>query len=284
MATQVWLPAGPLTRDAPIQLLAADQVVVSTPFLDWQAVAAGVGAARSQLRLALSLRAFISRCKVGTLPADDVAARAADVFRARFTAAFWARVFDELAASGLFAVPITDLRDLDRRLEMITISNPVNLEIRAADWDLAPAFVIPPGAGAPAAARRALLGPARYLSLVSVATLQSSSPLGLQRFADLAGYLGGCSTMASREDEAGLPLSTAMELRAFCGADALSDGVRARAVPAALDRLRLPSLLRATSVSEDDLGLELADGIRYRSSAEARVAVTEQRILLLGIR
>ena len=267
-----------------MQLLAADQVVISTPFLDWQAVAAGAGAARSQLRLALLLRAFTSRCKVGTLPADDLAARAANVFRARLSAAFWTRIFDELAASGLFATPMADLRELDRRLETLVITNPVNLEMRAADWDLAQAFVIPAGAGAAAAARRALLNPIRYLSLVNVATLQGPGPLYLQRFADLAGYLGGCSTMASREDEAGLSLSSAMELRAFCGVDTLSDGVRARAVPAALDRLRLPALLRALSVGEDDLGQELSDGIRSRSSAEARVAVTEQRILLLGAR
>ena len=283
--TAVFFPAGPVTRHAPIELLAADVVVTSTPFLDWEPTAAVAGAPpRMSLRLALATRAFVTRCKSSRLPADVAAARNASPYRWRFTTAFWARLFDELKVSGVFAAPLTSLRALDDVMKTCTVVNPAQLEVAAADWALTPDFTIPPGAGAAAVARRAVMAPMRYLHLVSAYSLEMAGPVPYLRLAELAGYLGGCATVVAREDEAGLTRTAVDELRRFCGPADLADGARARAVPAALDRLRLPAVLGSISLGEDDLGQELTDGIAYRSSSVGEKAVIEQRVLCLGPR
>ena len=55
----------------------------------------------------------------------------------------------------------------------------------------------------------------------------------------------------------------------------MPDGGRARSVPAALDRLRLPAALRSPSVEEGDLGQELLDGIAFRASAINKENITD---------
>ena len=104
--TPVFFPAGPVTRNAHIELNSADSVVTSTAFLGWEPIAAAVGAApRVRLRLALAIRAFLARCKTSPLPADVAAAQAASPYRWRFALPFWTRIFDELKASGVFDAP-----------------------------------------------------------------------------------------------------------------------------------------------------------------------------------
>ena len=283
--TAVFFPAGPVTRHAPIELLSADAVVTATPFLGWEPTAAVAGAPpRMSLRLALAIRAFVARCKSSRLPADVTAAQNASPYRWRFTTGFWSRLFDELKASGVFAAPLASLRALDDVMKTRTMVNPAQLEVVAADWALTPDFVIPAGAGAGPVARRAIMAPMRYLHLVSAYSLEMAGPLPYLRVAELAGYLGGCSTVVSREDEAGLTRTAVDELRRFSGPADLADGARARAVPAALDRLRLPAVLGSLSLEEDDLGQELTDGIAYRSSSAGEKSVIEQRILCLGPR
>ena len=268
-----------------MELLSADVVVTSTPFLAWEPTAAVAGAPpRMSLRLSLAIRAFLARCKCSRLPADVAAARNASPYRWRFTTAFWVRLFDELKASGVFAAPLSSLRALDEVMKTFTVVNPAQLEVVAADWALTPDFTIPAGAGAAAAARRAVMAPMRYLHLVSAYSLEMGGPVPYLRLAELAGYLGGCATVVAREDEAGLTRTAVDELRRFCGPADLADGARARAVPAALDRLRLPAVLGSISLGEDDLGQELSDGIAYRSSAAGEKSVIEQRVLCLGLR
>ena len=200
--TAVFFPAGPVTRHAFIELPAADVVVTATPFLAWEPAAAVAGAPpRMGIRLALAIRAFISRCKSSPLPADVAAAQAASPYRWRFTVAFWIRLFDELKASGVFGAPHASLRSLDDKLKTMTPVNPAQLEIVAADWLLTPDFVVPAGAGAAAAARRAVMAPMRYLHLVSAYSLEAAGPVPYLRVAELAGYLRGCATVAAREDD-----------------------------------------------------------------------------------
>ena len=65
-----YFPAGPVTRHAFIELLAADVVVTATPFIAWEPTAAVAGAPpRMGIHLALAMRAFISRCNSSPLPA-----------------------------------------------------------------------------------------------------------------------------------------------------------------------------------------------------------------------
>ena len=169
-------------------------------------------------------------------------------------------------------------------MKTFTPVNPALLEIGAADWALTPDFVIPAGGGAAAVARRALMTPMRYLHLLSAYSLETAGPVPYLRVAELAGYLGGCSTVDAREDESGLTRTAVDELRRFCGPTDLADGARARAVPAALDRLRLPTVLGSLRLGEDDLGQELLDGIAYRASSASEKSVIEQRVFCFGPR
>ena len=185
--TAVFFPAGPVTRHAPIELPSADIVVTSTPFLAWEPTAAVAGAPpRMSLRLALAIRAFMARCKSSRLPADIAAAQNASPYRWRFATAFWARLVDELKASGVFGAPLASLRALDDVMKTFTPVNPAQFDIVAADWALTPDFVIPAGAGAAPAARRAIMVPMRYLHLVSAYTLEMAGPVPYLRVAELA--------------------------------------------------------------------------------------------------
>lgn len=282
----ITFPAGPITSDAPLHIDANEGVVVNLPFLPWAPVPAAAGApARASLTLVQAVRAFLSRCSRGPTPADEAAARGATAFRFRWTAAFWTRLLTELRDSGLFNTSLDSLRALDAKKRALQLVNPNNLLVVAADWQLTADFVIPAGAGAAATARRAIMAPMRYLHLVSAFALESpGSEEPWQRLCDLVSYLGNCCTAVAREDEAGLPCSAANTLREFVGSAALSDGVRARGVPPALDKLRLPAALRSPSVQEDALGQELDDGISFRSSDINKANVTEQRVHALGDR
>ena len=278
---------GGATQESPLQLPANHALVVGTPFLPWDAVAAS-GAAQVSLPLYVALKAFIPKARISTAPADEAAARVS-VFRARFTAAFWSTLLGEYVHSGLVNQPITTPQDWDTRLRELVVQNPANLLIKAAAWNLAPDLVVP-GAGAAAASHRRVIAPIRFIHLATVLMLQNGSPLPLSRFADLAGYLGPCSTVDSRKEETGLVQASGLLLRSACGGDVLHDGGRARALPVTLDRVKLPGPLRASVWSKDVhgleladvLGLELADGITFRSSHMDRDYVVERRIHCLG--
>ena len=281
----VALPAGPLDSSLPILVDANEPLVAATPFIPWAPVPAAAGAgAQVSMTFAQACRCFISRCSVGPLPADITAARAATAFRLRFSGAFWSRVLTELRDSGLFAVLIPSLRLLDEKRRSLDIGNPVNLLVVAADWLLTADFTLPTGAGAASVARRAVMTPMRFINLVNAVTLQQGQPEPFQRLADLVCYLGSCGTSPAREDESGLPRAAAACLREAGGSAAMADGVRARAVPTLLDRIRLPTALRSMSLNEDDLGMELVDGIAFRSSAASKDNIIEQRIQCLGDR
>ena len=285
---QVSSPAGALTKEAPIFLHAAETLVANTQFLPWLPVAAAAGGpALVSLDTFQAVRVFLLAVDISPAAPDVQAAAARNPFTIRLTDNAWSRIFTELKASGYAAAPITSLRDSDRALIALTPVTPANLQLIAADWHQAEAFAVPAaggGGGGVNAVRRAVLQPMAYLSLVTPNMLQLSSAPRLKRLCDLVGYLGPCLTQASRYDEVGTPAASASRLAAYCGPPALSDGLRARNVARALDRLALPTTLRSLTVSEFDLASELEDGIVFHSSAMDARSITEQRILCLAPR
>jgi hypothetical protein len=101
------------------------------------------------------LFSFGIRCRVSPLPADQLAARGANPFTLRLHAAYWSRMLTELCASGL-APPGTvygTVSELHDAIAGLSLQNPNQLLIVAADWNLAPGLAAP-GAGAAQAAAR----------------------------------------------------------------------------------------------------------------------------------
>jgi hypothetical protein len=279
------LAPGVATAESCVHLDATEGLVGNTPFINWDPVAAAAGApARVAAPHYQLLRTFGARLSLSPAAADRAAALNVSAWRIRFTAAAWSRILTELKASGYAATSVGTLRKSDQLLASLTLQTPARLQLAAADWMPAEAFTIPVGAGAIPAARRALLLPLQYLNLVSVPMLIKPGLCPFQRVADLAGYLGACSTHASRYDPVGVPQASAVTLSAACGDATLADGVRAQRVATTLDRLQLPQVLRSTSLEERDLALELDDGIVFHASASSARNVLEQRVLHLAPR
>ena len=168
VATAALIPATP---EAPVSIPANDEVVTSTPFLDWQPAAAGAGGvAQLQLSTPQMVSSFTSRCSISRLPPDMAAARNIHLLALRFTSPFWGRVLSELKASGLFARPMANRAALHNRLLALSITNPAALQIVAGDWSAAPAFAIP--AGGLNAPIRVRLNEVRFITLASVVALE----------------------------------------------------------------------------------------------------------------
>lgn len=144
------------------------------------------------------------------------------------------------------------------------------------------AFTLPTGGGAVNVARRAVLAPLQFLDYVNVRMLTTSGSLPLKRLADLSGYLGACATHAARYAPTGTPAASGNLLSSICGPLALADGLRARNVAKTLDRVLLPSTLRAITLTEEALAGELEDGIAYRSSPMGARNILEHRISCLA--
>ncbi len=277
----VQVPVHPRPADTPVYLPDDDLLVVATPFLPWQAapaVGAG-GPTRASLATYQMVKAFGTRCKVSRLPADLTAARAAHLLNLCLTAGFWSRVLTAIRDAGLAnGIPIADIRGLRARLRGLNIP-PNQLLVVAADWSLAPAFVIPQGAGAAALATRASLTDIRFLSLASIPLLeQNEDPVEPWAIiGELAGAFGAVLTQAARADEIGTLQTAAAHLKAY-QPRVIADGPLATGLRTFVANNQLPVLLRSASLDSVDLADDLLDGLRYRAE---RAAVEEKRIHLL---
>ena len=76
--------------------------------MDWQPMPAALNPiAHVSAPFYKFLFAFGIRFKVSPIPANQLAARAINIFTARFQSAFWSRVLSELHASGLAQPGVT---------------------------------------------------------------------------------------------------------------------------------------------------------------------------------
>ena len=280
-------PAGPDVPDNPIYLLATEPLVAGTPFLDWRPAPAGAGgAAQVSLATFQALRAFITRARISRVPADLAAAQAVHALTVRLHDACWSRIFSELMAADILANMPTDVASLWDAMATATYPTPANLDIVAGDWRATQAFVIPAGNGVAAVATRADLTPLRFLSLVTVDSMEDAAgSLPLEGLCILIGALGPCQTQASRRVEtSSVQLTAATILMNIPNGQALSDGQLAVKVIAFVKGKRLPVQLRPAGVGEVELREELENGIEYRRSDEGRRAIEEKCIFNLGRR
>jgi hypothetical protein len=169
----------------------------------------------------------------------------------------------------------------------INLVNPANLVVGAADLALAPAFHPGPGGGGAAAIRtRAAMANLRFLSLVSVNSLEDEgSALPWRRVARLIGWLGPLGNQAARGDEVGMAQKTARALTEHLGGAAAGDALMADRMVGLLDTAALPAILRPARLTDRELTQDREDSLQYRKgTAEARRPVEERRLGVLGPR
>ena len=279
------------SREGWVDIDSGSDAVSRTPFLPWQPMAAAGAAAqqRSRITTLQFARAFGTRCSISRVPADLAAAQGASVVRVRFNGPFWTRVLTELAASGFFVAGLfANLREMLEALTRLALQNPQQLLITAADWSLGQDFVIPAGAGGAAAARRQLLLPTRFISLVTADMLELSppSPTPLKVLFDLLGFLGPCLTQASREQEVSTFQAAARKLRAAVDSGNSVDGTLATDLFGYLEGQleAFPDQLRSVALDETSLRSELTDILDFTRSALHKTNTEQKRVKLLGYR
>ena len=165
----------------------------------------------------------------------------------------------------------------------LTVTTPANLELVAADWQGDQAFTIPGGAGAAAVASRALLQPLRFLSLVTVATLEEPAAVcPLELLCTLVGTLGACLTQAARQVEISNVQLASASIRAM-QAPGLSDALLADKVKGILLGYKLPKPYLSQIADATELRDEFDDGCAYHSSVDGCLRVEAKRVMVLGI-
>ena len=283
-AVVVTSPAGAATPECPILLLATDPVVVNTLFLDWLPIAAAAGgAAQVSLATFQAVKAFLPRCKIARNPADMTAANNVNLLVLRFEDAFWSRLLTELTAADVFTEAMLDYGSLHEKIAKAVLPNPTNLEIVAADWRAAPAFAVGPGGpGAAGVAARNALARVRFLSLISVTTMEDAAMVcPFDPICTMVGILGACLTQAARQSEVSSVRLSADIFRTL-QPNGLSDGALATKAAAFFPDQRLPFKLWSVGVRSVELRDEFEHGIDYNLSTDGRRRVEERRVLLLG--
>ena len=110
MVTSI-LPPG---ANGPISLPAADSVVTSTPFLDWQPGPAIGGVAQVTLTQSEAVCAFGIRNKLARTPADVAAFAPINPVTLKLSAAFWGRALTAIRDGGQGIVAFNPHRE-DRK-------------------------------------------------------------------------------------------------------------------------------------------------------------------------
>jgi hypothetical protein len=250
--------------------------------MDWQPMPAALNPiAHVSAPFYKLLFAFGIRFKVSPIPANQLAARAINIFTARFQSAFWSRVLSELHASGLAQPGVTynTVAELHVVISALTLQNPNALDITANDWNAAPALT-PPGAAPAQANARARFNEISFLAAAPITSLEittgpraRSSPWAAISL--LAGALGPIGRNHLRLADASPTLIMASELR---GDSTAQNAVLAAQLRQLLVSSLLPFVYRAHTADYEAVGSELQAGLRYRRSEDEKSAVEEQRI------
>ena len=273
----------PFPDEDPVCLPSAHPLVTATSaFMDWQPMPAAFNPiAHVFAPFYKLLFAFGIRFRVSPIPANQVAARAINIFTARFQATFWSRALSELHASGLAqpGVVYATVAELHVVIAALTLQNPNALHITANDWNAAPALTSPGAAPAHANAR-ARFKEISFLSAAPITSLEittgpraRSSPWAAVSL--LAGALGPIGRNHLRLADASPTLIMASQLR---GDSTAQDAVLAAQLRQLLVSSILPSVYRAHTADYEAVGSELLAGLRYRQSEDEKSAVEEERI------
>lgn len=278
-------PTAPATPDRPVILPAACPLVVNTPPLPWQPVAAAAGGGGAEVSLPTHrmIKAFGALLRISRAQADIVAAQNVHPMNLALTSAMWSRYLTALQTAGFATSPLATDDDIAAELAQVSLQPASVAEIQAGDWALGQSHNPPAGQGAAAVATRRSLTGIRFLSLATVDLLEVAGAQPWTAVSLLVGLLGPSLTQASRVPETSQVQLVASVLKTRFTA-ATSDGVIAHGLRATLEAARLPSQLRSESTDPATLLEELQDGFLYRSDLSGRALVEEKRIFLLSSR
>ncbi|KAL3919017.1 MAG: hypothetical protein SGPRY_005786 [Prymnesium sp.] len=249
-------------------------LVLATPFLGWAPATAGPGGvARASLCSYQLLTAFGERLSTSKAPADIPAARLVSPLTLGLTGPAWAR----------------------RAIAGLILTNPLNLQITALDWEpgedttfVAPVLAV---AGAPAVPGLPARphGPCEFLTLVSVVDLEDRTNTPWSSLSYLAGLLGPCLTQAERNRRASQVQLSARALAAGCQQKYRTVAGDDYSLLAGnlysylrLISPALPGSLRGAGVGGGELRLEGRDAMQYARDSEGRRMVEENRIHLFS--
>lgn len=281
-ALQVEFQDAPVTSDSRIFFDASYTCVTSTPYLGWDPAPAGAaGNARVSLTFSQWFAAFGGALRSGPSPADKAAAAAAKAIRLRLTGDRITRWMITLTNANVFSAmhSCSYTTDLHKVISAASIPMPES-EVLAGDYALGDELVIPTGGGAAAARRRAAFEPLRFLSLASAGLLEKpSDSLPWAAMAELQGVLGSFFTADSREDEMSYVQTFTTRYTSFhreCG----SAAALAMALRDFDSDIRLPTRMRPTGVTTEELYAAAIDGMDYHTPAR-RPRIEERRIDLL---
>jgi len=219
----------------PVAIPASHPLALGTAFLGWVAtVGAGPGGpSLVSLHTSQMLAAFGARLVCSKAPADLPAADKVNLLNIGLTGTAWTRILNEYVGSGLLGASMSSRAELASRLTSISLVNPQNLYITAADWQLGEDSTAAPGApgtaavpaappapaigrrgqrgyrpavpgtpavpAVPAAPGRPPLDPAlHFLTLVHIFELETEGAAPWSALAYLAGALGPVLTQAER--------------------------------------------------------------------------------------
>ena len=225
-------------------------------------------------------------------------ARLHSVLTIAFNAAAWSRWLTELAASSLLdKAPFERVRDSDAAMELLTLANPNQLDILAADYLAVETWLTP---GTPAVAGRRAGGghPARaaipagpplpgpselaFLELCKIDRLADTGlPCPLLALGRLSGMLGPVSTRASRTDVLSSVRITAVSLRSYLaralGLESAAAATAASDPPLALSIFEhvlaaydaLTDVLSPKTITETALRSEALDAFRFVQGSDS---------------
>ena len=283
-------PAGPLTPESPILLLANDSVVTHTPFLPWlptQAIPGGM--ARVQLSTYQAVKAFMPRCPLSRIPADLAAARAVNLLTVRFEDAFWSRLLTALKAAGVFAQVRSTRQDLHDAIGLMPAppaGGPDPLAVMDGDWHNAQACVAEPAReDAVAVAARRHLAQVRFLPPATAESLDThTNPFPLKHLGTAASPFVECLTRTARSSEASAVRPPIVSIRTALPPSIAADGAVARRMQGLLSTHLLPPELLARGVEVGERRGEFEDELGYTRPSDGRRLIKEERVPLLGAR
>ena len=305
--------ANAISLDKVISLDPTESIVVATPFLNWEPIAAaGPVPARVGLKQSVVIKVFLGKCAFSKAVHDSIFFTNLSVFELALNGNFWSMVFTELVASGLLATNFQTLRELKVALRDLKVQNPANLLITMNHISPTESFDTPAVAAAPAGRGRgrggraggivppvpaipAVPGPPalNFLALVRMPELEEvGTALPLERLAFLSGVVGSHYTRASRADPRGMPslvaaaLAPALHRYLSAGVGAAPTDIYAATQLGGMLRTAIDAFsnfLEAPTVSSIDLFTELTDMVRFlNGSAVERAAVEAGRCFLIS--
>jgi hypothetical protein len=274
--------------DEPLSARADHPVVLATPCVGWQPMAAVANTpARVQSPRRHIHAVFGRRLQPANNPQATTRFGQENAFTFGATRGYWTGTIDEFTASGLLnGNPIfNEVAELEKAIDSLTLSNAARLEVRVADH-------APYESTAPVNAANVVANPLHadleFIALPPLSTIKNSS-LIVAHYAVLArvvGAIGPSCTQNVRNAGGSQARVVAKNVanglnKSYGTATNDPDGLSADLIDFLKDHV-LPDELRDAMYSDANARAELRDAIKYNESSDGRRQVERARVFNLA--